>query len=61
MRNRIFGIIGIVWGSLTWISWFARDTPLGGGSYGVGQIIGMVIGTLMFFAGWYYFIKSVRS
>ena len=61
MRNRVFGIIGIVWGSLTLISWFARGMPLGGGSYGIGQNIGIVIGTLMFVAGWYYLIKSIRE
>ena len=61
MRNRITGVIGILWGGGVVVSFFMRGGNIGGGSYGAGQFAGLLIGVVMFGAGIYYVTKSNGS
>ena len=58
MRNKIFGVIGIVWGGSALYRWFT--SPGGGGSvaYENGRTMGTLgIGVVLLLAGLYYFFK----
>ncbi len=57
MRNKIFGVIGILWGGSVLISFFARGMPMGGGSYAAGSIVGLLFGVLMLIFGIHYVKK----
>ncbi len=57
MRNKIFGMIGILWGGAILISFFARGMPVGGGSYAAGAIMGLLFGILLLVSGIYYIKK----
>lgn len=59
MRNRIFGLIGVLWGG------FILATKMSGGAaqsgnaaYQTGQNIALGLGVLLFVAGLYYLIKG---
>jgi hypothetical protein len=54
MRSLISGIIGVLLGSLCLLSSLVRGGPQGEGGYFVGQIMGLFMGVLFFFAGAYY-------
>ena len=54
MKNRIVGVIGILFGGGILVSHFLRETPASGGAYGGGQIAGLVFGGVMLLAGIYY-------
>jgi len=58
MRNKILGMIGIVWGIGIIISFFARGAPIGDGSYAAGALVGLLMGAAMFIAGIYYVRKK---
>jgi hypothetical protein len=56
-RNRIFGIVGTVWGGAVVLSALFRvlsDNP----AYAAGQIGGFIVGGLLFCVGLYYAIKG---
>ena len=57
MRNKIFGVIGILWGGGMLVSFVARGAPIGGGAYAAGTVIGLLIGVGMFLAGIHYVRK----
>jgi len=56
-RNRIFGIIGTVWGGAVVISGLFRVLS-DNSAYAAGQIGGFILGGLLFCAGLYYAIKG---
>ncbi len=47
----------MIWGGAVAISGFFR-TFSGGGSYAAGQMVGLLLGVLMFSIGLYYVIKG---
>ena len=57
MRNRILGIIGVLWGGGIVVSFFVRGANTDG-AYGAGQMGGVLFGVVMFLAGTYYAIKG---
>ena len=57
MRNRIFGAIGLIWGSLILVTAFLRGGPQGSGSYAAGQTGALVFAVLLVVVGGYYFVK----
>jgi hypothetical protein len=61
MRNRVFGIIGIVWGGAI-VAWaIYKGGPSGRGAFAAGEIAGMVMGGLMLIAGISALLKGNRS
>lgn len=59
-RNRVFGVIGIVWGGLILVSGPMRGSFHESEAYGQGRSAGLIFGGLLFAAGLYYFIKGKR-
>lgn len=57
MRNKIFGGIGMAWGALIVLSWILRPAAENE-AYRNGSIAALGMGTVMFFAGLYYFRKK---
>jgi hypothetical protein len=57
MRNRIFGAIGVIWGSGILLGGIVRP-PEGEGAYAAGQMTALVFGGLLLAAGAYYLIKG---
>ena len=57
MRNRIFGAIGLIWGSLILVTAFLRGGPQGSGSYAAGQTAALVFAVLLVVVGGYYLAK----
>jgi len=56
-RNRVFEMIGVIWGGAVVVQWFFRtlsDNP----SYAAGQVTGAIFGCLMFAVGLYYTIRG---
>lgn len=58
MRNRIFGIIGILWGGAVVVSFLMREKPVADGAYGAGQSAALILGAVMLIAGVYYTFKG---
>jgi hypothetical protein len=61
MRNRILGIIGVVWGGAILISWVARGMPMGRSAYAFGQMGALVFAVVLLLAGLYYALKRGKS
>jgi len=64
LRDKIFGVIGVLWGGAILVSAFVRDLPEGSAAYARGQSTGFVFGALLLVVGAYYLLrgsKSVRS
>ena len=59
MRNTILGWIGVIWGGLLVSSGIrgALAGELGTGAYGVGQVMGILFGAVLLYAG----IRALRS
>ncbi len=61
-RNRIFGIIGAVWGGAVLVSSFflstSDETLSGSSAYAAGHTGGYFLAALMFAVGLYYAIKG---
>jgi hypothetical protein len=58
-RNRIFGLIGVLWGGVVLLTkLFGGGQPAAGGAYAAGQSAGLIFGALLFFVGLYYLIKG---
>jgi hypothetical protein len=57
MRNKIFGVIGVLWGGGILVSAFLRDAPAGSDAYAAGHTGGLVFGGLLFLVGAYYLFK----
>jgi hypothetical protein len=56
-RNRIFGIIGVVWGGGVVVSALFR-TLADNAAYAAGQRVGFILGGLLFIVGLYYAIRG---
>ena len=62
MRNRIFGLIGAVWGGLVVAHQLFGASPApSSGAYAAGRLTGLGFGALLFFVGLYYFVKSFQK
>ena len=60
MRNKIFGVIGVLWGGGILVSAFLRDPPAGSDAYNAGYTGGLVFGGLLFLVGAYYLFKRAN-
>ena len=58
MRNKIFGVIGILWGGVILVSWLLSCSSGGSEAYQAGQAGGAVFGALLFGLGIYYVQKK---
>jgi hypothetical protein len=60
MRNRIWGLIGILWGGTIVLRRLFADSPSTdqGGAYGAGQIVGVMLGMVMVLIGCYYLLEK---
>ena len=60
MRNKILGIIGILWGGGILASAFLRDAPAGSDAYAAGHTAGLVFGGLLFLVGAYHLFRRAN-
>ncbi len=60
MRNRIIGIIGMVWGALILLNRLLGGQPGAqpGGAYAAGQSMAVIFGLLLLVVGAYYVFKK---
>ena len=59
MRNRIFGVIGVVWGGFVLLNSLAGGNPPSDDTaFRTGQNLAVGFGALLFVAGLYYLIKG---
>jgi len=58
MRNRVVGLIGVLWGGGILVSSFLRSGPAGGSAYQSGQTAGYIFGAILFGAGLFYLIRG---
>ena len=62
MRNRILGVIGVVWGGLILLGRLIGGSPEeGAGAYGAGQMTGLVFAGLLVVVGIYYLTRGNGS
>jgi hypothetical protein len=54
-RNRISGIVGVVWGGLILLG--AAGHGIGGGAFGAGHLIGLLFGVVLLVAGVSYLLN----
>ena len=60
MKNKILGVIGIVWGVAIIINWLF--TPAAGNeSYQAGQLLSVAFGVVLAGAGGYTFLKAKQT
>ncbi len=58
-RNRLFGLIGVLWGGLVLLSkLMGAGAASTNRAYGAGQTAGYVLGGALFVVGLYYLIKG---
>ena len=60
MRNKVFGAIGVIWGSVALVHWLFSSQPSMSGSYQAGYYGGAVFSGVMLVAGLYYFFKKPK-
>lgn len=61
MRNKIFGVIGLIWGGGILVStFFGGGDAAGSGAYAAGHTAGVAFGALLFIVGGYYLFRSAR-
>ena len=60
MKNRIFGVIGVLWGGGLVVSNFLHGVQ-GEGAYASGQKTAVIFGGLMFCVGLYYLVKGGKK
>jgi len=60
LRNKIFGLIGVLWGGAILVSAFVRDLPQGSADYARGQMLGFAFGALLFVVGAYYLLRGSK-
>lgn len=58
MRNRIFGVIGVIWGAVALVNAFRGAGTEGSASYAAGHTAGVIFGGLLFLVGGYYFLTG---
>jgi len=59
-KNRILGLIGVLWGGGMLLARLARGSSAAAANeaYATGQTIGLVFGALLLLVGLYYLIKG---
>ena len=57
MRNKISGLIGMLWGGGIVVSRLVSESPASG-AYQAGQMAALVFGLVLLGAGLYYFFKK---
>jgi len=61
MRNKIFGVIGVIWGALILVNGiFFRDGS-GTDAYETGSIVALIFGACLFGAGLFYLLRKPSS
>ena len=61
-RNRIFGLIGVIWGGLAIVNAFLTPRERSASeAYELGQWLGYLLAGAMFLAGWYFLLKSFKK
>ncbi len=59
MRNKIFGVIGVLWGGAILFRWLTSGNPSGSSSaYQAGQSGAAIFGALMFGVGMYCILRK---
>jgi hypothetical protein len=60
MRNRLWGLIGVVWGGAIVLRRLFLESPApeSGGAYAAGQTVGVLFGMVMVAIGLYYLVKK---
>ena len=58
MRNRIMGLIGVLWGGGVVLSSLLKGEDARGGAYATGSAGAAIFGLVMFCAGMFYLIKG---
>ena len=58
MRNRIFGVIGVIWGGAVLVNAFRGAGSQGSGAYAAGHTAGVIFGGLLFLVGGYYMLTG---
>lgn len=61
MRNKVMGVIGILWGGAMTARWLMGGVPKANGAYGAGVIVGQTMGVMMLVAGLYYLFAPSDS
>jgi hypothetical protein len=61
MRNRILGVIGVIWGGAALFNWFRGSGSHGSGAYAAGYSAGVIFGALLFIVGGYYLLTGGGS
>lgn len=61
MRNKIFGMIGVVWGALIVVNGIMVGPVEGSESYETGRIFALVFGGALFIVGAIYFFKKPKQ
>ena len=56
MRNRIFGLLGILWGGFLLFNWLTGN--IAQDAYLAGQLSAILFGTLFSIGGLYFFVKG---
>jgi hypothetical protein len=59
-KNRVLGLIGVLWGGGMLLARLARGAgeAAANGAYAAGQTVGLIFGALLFLVGLYYLIKG---
>ena len=61
MRNKIFGWIGVVWGSAIVLSTLVQGVPAASSSYGAGQFAAFLFGFVMLGVGAWTLRRQSRA
>jgi len=56
MGDRIFGLIGVLWGGGLLLSFFLGTNPID--AFDAGQITGLIFGGVLFVVGLYYLVRG---
>jgi hypothetical protein len=58
MKNRLLGLIGILWGGFLLFNWLTGNIVQGEGAYSAGQVGAVLFGALFSIGGMYFFIRG---
>lgn len=61
MRNKIFGVIGVLWGAAIIVNAFARGGAEGSSSYAAGSYTAIAFGVALLVAGGWTLAKRGRA
>jgi len=60
MRNRIFGAVGVLWGSAILLRSYLIGGPVGSGAFRAGQLAALTFAALLVLVGGYYLVRGSR-